>query len=282
MSASLALLLAAASGQAELAAHCQGKDGWDEPAPPARIHGDTYYVGTCGIAVILIAGPDGHVLIDTGTENAAPLVAANIEALGFDLGDVEWIVTSHEHFDHAGGLAELKRRTGAQVAASPLAKRPLETGVPDWRDPQAESLDPFEGATVERVMRDEEHLVLGPIDLTINTTPGHAPGSTTWSWRSCEGETCRDMVYADSISAVSADEYRFSQQPAYVDAFARSLAKIAALPCEILITPHPAASALHERLAGAQPMSDPQACYNYAVKAQAALEARSAKEKPNR
>jgi len=263
-------------------AACEGNDGWEEPAPPVRIFGNVYHVGTCGIVALLVASDEGHVLLDTGPAGVASQVAANIQALGFQLSDLKWIVTSHEHGDHVGALAELKRLTGAQLAASPLAKRPLETGETDWRDPQAGSIEGFEGATVDRVMRNGEHLVLGPINLTIHTTPGHAPGSTSWSWRSCEGETCRNMVYADSISAVSSDEYRFSQQATYVDAFARSLGKIAGLPCEILITPHPAASALHERLAGTQPLADQEACLNYALKAQSALEARLAQEKPNR
>lgn len=287
----LMALAPSASGQTRLPdgpsretflAACEGKDRWEDPAPPVRIFGNVYQVGTCGIAALLVVSDEGHVLLDTGPAAVAPLVAANIAALGFELSDVEWIVTSHEHFDHVGGLAEMKRLTGAQVASSPLAQRPLETGKPDWRDPQADSLTPFEGVAVERVMRNGEHLVLGPIDLTMHVTTGHAPGSTTWSWRSCEGEVCRDMVYADSVSAVSADAYRFSQQATYVDAFARSLGKIAALPCEILITPHPAASKLHERLAGRQPLADPKACLNYALQAQSALEARLAQEKPAR
>jgi metallo-beta-lactamase class B len=289
----LALLSLAPSASAQTAlpdgpstesflAACEGKDGWDDPAPPVRIFGNVYHVGTCGITVLLLASDAGHVLLDTGTAVAAPLVAANIEALGFVLSDVEWIVTSHEHHDHVGGLAELTRQTGAQIASSPLAKRPLETGQPDWRDPQAGSIDPFEGAPVDRVLRNGEHLVLGPLDLTMHTTPGHAPGSTAWSWRSCEGEVCRNVVYADSVSAVSADDYRFSQQATYVDAFARSLGKVAALPCEILITPHPSASALHERLAGTQPLANPEACLNYALQAQSALEARLARENPRR
>lgn len=289
--AALAALPWAASAQSELPAGpsketflaaCEGKDGWDEPAPPVRIFGNVYHVGTCGITVLLVASGGGHVLLDTGTAAAAPLVAANIEALGFELGDVEWIVTSHEHFDHVGGLAELKRRTGAQLAASPVASRPLETGQPDWRDPQAGVLEPIEGVPVDRVMRNGERLVLGTIELTMHTTPGHAPGSTSWTWRSCEGETCRNMAYADSVSAVSADEYRFSQQAVYVDAFARSLGKIAALPCDILITPHPSASALHERLAGTRPLANPDACLEYALGGQAGLEARLAREDPKK
>ena len=263
---------------ARFVAACEGKDGWSDPGPPVRIFGNVYHVGTCGITVLLLAGDQGHILIDTGPADAASLVTANIEAHGFRLADVEWIVTSHEHHDHVGAIAELKRLTGARLAARAGAKGPLETGRADWRDPQAAQGDTFPGAPVDRVLRDGEHLVVGNLDLTLHATPGHSPGSTTWSWRSCAGSECRDVVYADSVTAVSAEDYKFSRQAVYVDAFARSLGKIAALPCEILLTPHPGASALHQRLSGTQPLADPDACLNYALAAQAALEARIARE----
>lgn len=260
---------------------CEGKDGWDDPSPPVRIFGNVYHVGTCGITALLIASDQGHVLIDSGTGAGAKLVAANLEGLGFKLGDVEWIVTSHEHADHVGGVAELKRLTGAKLAARAGAKGPLERGQVDWRDPQAAIGEKFEGAAVDRVLKDGEHLTLGPLDLTLHATPGHSPGSTSWSWRSCEGRTCRDVVYADSVTAVSSDNYRFADG-VYVAAFRRSLDKIAALPCEVLITPHPSASALHERLAGRQPLADPQACRRYAANGRTQLDARVARDNPSR
>ena len=40
---------------------------------------------------------------------------ANIRALGFKPQDVKYIVNSHEHRDHAGGIAYLQRITGAVV-----------------------------------------------------------------------------------------------------------------------------------------------------------------------
>ena len=86
------------------------EDEWDKPAPPVRIHGNTYYVGTCGIAAILVTGSAGHVLIDGGTERGADLVAASIRELGFRVSDIRFILTSHEHLDHAGGIATLQRR----------------------------------------------------------------------------------------------------------------------------------------------------------------------------
>ena len=258
----------------QLTTACEGKGGWADAAPPARIFGNTYFVGTCGITALLVASEAGHVLLDAGPKEAAPLVAANIRALGFKLEDVKWIVTSHEHHDHVGGVAELKRLTGAQVAAVPLAKVALEQGKVEWRDPQAASAEPFPAVAVERVIRDGEHLVLGPLDLTAHATTGHTTNSTSWSWRSCDGAQCRNMVYADSVTAVSSGDYKFSEHPVMVDAFARSLGKIAGLPCDLLLTPHPGASGLFERLAGRQPLVDPDACLNYAEAAQAALEKR--------
>ena len=111
------------------AAACKDWDEWDKPAPPVRIHANTFLVGTCGISAILITGSQGHVLIDGGTEAGADLIAANIRKLGFRLGDVKIILQSHEHNDHVGGIARLQQLTGAQVYASPVAAKVLATGV---------------------------------------------------------------------------------------------------------------------------------------------------------
>lgn len=259
-------------------AQCEGKDGWSDPAPPVRVFANVYNVGTCGIVVLLVASEAGHVLLDGATAEAAPQIAANIEALGFALDDVEWIVTSHEHHDHVGGVAELQRLTGAKLAARAEAKRALETGVLDPADPQAGLHDPFPAVRVDRVLRDSEQLVVGPLALTMHATPGHALGSTSWSWQSCEGDDCHRVAFADSVTAVSSDDYRFSEHPDYVAMFRRGMNAIAAIGCDLLITPHPGASGFHERLAGERPLAEPRACLRQAEAGRANLEARLARE----
>ncbi len=262
----------------EFFAQCQDKDGWSDPAPPIRLFANVYDVGTCGIVSLLVVGDKGMVLIDSRPADAATLVAANIERLGFALSDVKVILTSHEHHDHVGGVAELQRLTSASVAASAAAKRQLETGVPDPSDPQAAIDGAFPGIRVDRVLRDGEELELGSLRLTLHATPGHAPGSTSWSWRSCEGEDCRLVAFADSVTAVSADDYRFSDHPDYVARFREALDAVAAIDCDLVITPHPSASQLYERLAGDAPLVDPSACRNYAAWGREQLDARLSRE----
>jgi len=224
------------------AAACKGSDDWNKPAPPVRIHANTYMVGTCGISSILVTGSAGAILIDGGTEAGADLIADNIRKLGFKLSDVKILLQSHEHFDHVGGIARLQQLTGAQVYASPAAAKVLRTGVAGADDPQAGMAKPFPAARVDHVIADGEQVRLGNLVLFPVATPGHTPGALTWHWGACNGGVCRQIVYADSLTPVSRDNYRFSDHPAYLASYRASLTKVAALNCDILLTPHPSAS----------------------------------------
>lgn len=257
---------------------CAGRDGWSEPAVPQRVFANVWYVGTCGISVVLITSPQGHVVIDGGPRGAGPLIAASIVRAGFRLRDVRWILSSHEHHDHAGGIADLQRLTGARVAATAPNAAVLRTGVPAADDPQAGDLSPFTPAKVDRVLKNGEVLRLGPIAVTAHATPGHSPGSTSWTWRACAEQTCHAVVYADSISAVAAPGYRFTAHPDYVARFGGALATVAALPCDLVITPHPVASDLFDRLDGKAPLAAAGACQRYAAQGLAGLDSRLAKE----
>lgn len=260
------------------AARCAENDDWDKPAPPVQLHGNTYLVGTCGISSILIVGSAGHVLIDGGTEQGADLIAANIRELGFALSDIKFILHSHEHFDHVGGLARLKQLTGATIVASAPAAAVFATGTPARDDPQAGILRPFPTAEVGRVVGDGDTVRFGDLMLTAIATPGHTAGALSWRWESCDGGVCRTMVYADSLSPVSGPAYRFSDHPAALAAFRQSIARIADSRCEILITPHPSASGMRARLGAGHRLLDGEACRAFAAARTAALDERLAKE----
>jgi len=257
---------------------CKGVDDWDAPAPPVRIHGNTYLVGTCGISAILIAGDEGHILIDGGTEKGADLIAANIRALGFRLQDVRILLQSHEHMDHVGGIGRLQQLTAAQVFASADAAKVFATGTAGAGDPQAGMHKPFPTARVDRLVKDGDPVRLGNLQLTAIATPGHTPGAMSWTWVSCDGGVCRQIVYADSLSAISRDDYKFSAHPAYVAAFRAGISKIAKADCEILLTPHPSASNMVDRIGGKAPLVNANACRDYAATKGKDLDARLAKE----
>jgi metallo-beta-lactamase class B len=140
----------------------------------------------------------------------------------------------------------------------------LATGLPATGDPQFGELQPFPAVQVDRVVRDGEEVRIGDQMLTVIATPGHTEGATSWRWVSCDGGVCRMIVYADSLSPASNDAYRFSDHPKDVAAFRSSIAKIAASPCEILVTPHPSASHLSERFAAGKPLLEEDACKAYA------------------
>ena len=256
----------------------QDASGWDKAAPPVRIHANTYLVGTCGISAILITGTQGDILIDGGTEAGADLIAQNIRKLGFNLRDVKILLNSHEHFDHAGGIARLQQLTGAQLLASAAAAKVFASGAAGPGDPQAGMHKPFPAARVDRVLRDGEEVRLGNLVLTALATPGHTPGALTWRWGSCDGGVCRQIVYADSLTPISRDDYRFSDHPDYLAAYRASIAKVDALNCDILLTPHPSASHMVERLAGQGPLTDSNACRDYAAGLTKQLDERLAKE----
>jgi metallo-beta-lactamase class B len=283
----LLLLFPFVPALAQRATACPSCAEWNAPQRPFRLHGDTYFVGTHGLSAILITSPAGHVLIDGALPESAPLIRANIESLGFRMRDVKLIVNSHAHFDHAGGIAELRRASGARVVASAWSAKVLRQGksVPD--DPQHGILPDYPAVDSVTTFDFDDTLRVGPIAIVPHATPGHTPGGTSWSWRSCDGTRCLDFVYADSQTPVSADGFLYTKSATYPNAiadFARGQATLERLSCDVLVTPHPSASSLWERVAQsgetpAKPLVDREGCRRYAATARAAVEQRVAKER---
>ena len=149
---------------------------WNRPAEPFRIFDNVYYVGTAGLSSFLIADRAGHILIDGALPESAPLIAANIRRLGFNLRDVRYLLINHSHVDHSGGLAELKRLTGAKLVASAGDKADLEMGRTVGRS----DLAAFPAVKVDRVIGEGGQVRLGASRLTAILTPGHTKGATSW------------------------------------------------------------------------------------------------------
>lgn len=262
----------------DFAAQCEAWDEWDKPAPPFHIYGSTFYVGTCGISAILITGPDGHILLDSGTDAGAQVVLDNIATLGFDPDDVTYLLHSHEHFDHTGGHARIVEASGAAVIASRKSAEVLRTGISHRQDPQFGMHDAMAPVAVAREVSSGDRIETAAATLIAHETPGHSPGALSWSWEECApNDGCKVIVYADSLSPVSADSYRFSANPNYLAAYREGLERLAALECDILLTPHPSHSKMVER-AGTGSFTGGVTCADYAAGKTRDLDARLGKE----
>lgn len=259
---------------------------WLAPQPPLRVHGNTYLVGFGGLNVALVRTSAGLVLIDGALPQGVPQIRDHLRRLGFELREVKLILSTEPHYDHSGGLAALERDTGGTVVASAAAAEVLRTGRSGPDDPQASWLIDFPPVQRVRAVRDGETLTLGDVTLTARATPGHTPGSMSWTWRSCEGERCANVVFASSLNPLAAEDYRYSAPAnrAMVAAFRSTFATLRALPCDLLLTAHPEHSGGDAKLARFRAAPDPNpfldtgACRAYADRYERAFDELLAKE----
>jgi metallo-beta-lactamase class B len=237
---------------------------WTQPVEPFRIAGNIYYVGASDLTSFLIATPKGHILIDGGFEETAPLIRASIEKLGFRLSDVKVLLNSHAHLDHAGGLLELKQASGATFHAMPEDVAQLARGGLD--DPQFGDRFPFPRIWADRLLHDRQQINLGGTVLTAHHTPGHTRGCTTYSM-TLPGGT--DVLFLCSPTVPSG--YTIVGNPRYPDAvsdYRRHFARLRSLPCDIPLGSHGNFFQLKEkserlRRGETAAFVDPEGCRNF-------------------
>jgi metallo-beta-lactamase class B len=230
---------------------------WNQPIEPFRIAGNIYYVGASDITSYLITTPAGHILLDGGFVETAPIILANIKKLGFRIEDVRILLASHAHYDHAGGLAELKRLSGAKFHASrgdlPLFAR----GGLD--DPQFGNRFPFPPVHADRVVEDGSKVTLGGTTMTARITPGHTPGCTTWTMRVREKGKMLDVVFVGSPSIPNS--YRLKGNPRYPNAIAdyrKQYDILLSLRPDVFLASHGNFFELEEKRKGEKSFIDPE------------------------
>ncbi len=253
----------------DAAFECSNCERWNLPQEPFRLYGNTWYVGTAGLSSILIETTSGLILIDGALPQSAAIIDANIRSAGFDPLQISAIMVSHAHYDHAGGVAALQRLTGATVYTSVEAAKALRSGKLQSDDPQygyGPENTSFPAINNVVVLADRETVIIDGVDVTAVYTPGHTPGGVSWSWESCALGSCYDIVYADSLTAVSAQGYRFSGGPA-ANQLIESAGAISELNCDILLSPHPFFFGMQDKLekrGDGNPFVNNVACMIYA------------------
>jgi metallo-beta-lactamase class B len=209
---------------------------WNKPVAPFRIAGNLYYVGATEVCSYLITTPEGHFLLDGGFVETAPQIERNITELGFKLTDVKFLLNSHAHYDHAGGLAELKKATEAKFLASEGDAPLLRVGgYGDFRFGDTLTFPPIKP---DQIVHDGESIQLDNQIMIAHLTPGHTKGCTTWTTKIRDGNKVYDVVFVGSQSAL---DYKFVGQESYpgiTNDFEKSFALLNHLSCDIFLASH--------------------------------------------
>lgn len=212
---------------------------WTQPLAPFRIAGNLYYVGTRDLASYLIATPAGHVLINSGLVENAPLLEASVESLGFRLTDVRILLISHAHFDHAAASDTLVRLTRAKYMVMDADVPLVESGGRKDFAYGGDSTFHFPPARVDRVLHDGEEVSLGGTVLVAHRTGGHTPGCTTWTLDERENGRTYRVVIVGGVNVNSG--YRLVDNAAYpqiANDFDRTFRVLKSLPCDIFLGAH--------------------------------------------
>lgn len=239
---SLGLMLCVGGGGVLCArsVHAQADSAWramNQPVAPFRIIGNIFYVGASDVTSFLVVTPEGDILIDGGFAETAPQIEANIEQLGFHLRDVKILLNSHAHGDHAGGLSELQRATGAALYASAGDAPVLERGGQGDRSLVTPILFPRIAPT--RLLHDGDTVVLGGTTLTAHITAGHTKGCTTWTTVATEHGVQHPVVFVCSTSVLPG--IPLVGNPAYPEIatdYAQSFRVLRALRCDVFLGAH--------------------------------------------
>jgi metallo-beta-lactamase class B len=208
--------------------------------------GNIHYVGTRTVSAWLITGDKGHVLIDGVVPQSAPQIIGNIKALGYDIADVKYLLNSHAHFDHAGGLAALQRASGAVMVASAGDKPFLEAGRVDHGPSKDIAFPPVR---VDRVVGEGDVVRIGTVALTAHMTPGHSPGCTSWSMPVTGTDGKAHRAYFHCSATVAGQSLVPEAYPGMVAAFRATFARAKPERADIFLANHENFFDLHPKLA---------------------------------
>jgi metallo-beta-lactamase class B len=258
----LALLACACAGQ--LAAQStEFFRSMNRPVEPFRVVGNVYYVGANEITSFLITTPDGHIVLDGGFEETAPMIAASIRKLGFRVEDVRYLLNSQAHIDHAGGLASLQEQSGAKLVASEGDAPVLASGGKG--DHAFDGRFSWRAARVDRTIEDGEAVELGGVKLVARITPGHTRGCTSWTMVVEERGDSYPVVFVGSTKALPEVPLLGNRSyPGIAEDFERSFRLLRGLRCDVFLASHGSFFDLGEKAralasgSGPNPFVDPK------------------------
>lgn len=209
---------------------------WNKPVEPFKIIGNVYYVGASEITSFLITSPKGHILIDGGFAETAPQIKENIAKLGFKLKDVKILLNTQAHYDHAAGLAELKRATGAKMLISAEDKILLENGGKNDFAFGDDYL--YEPVKADRIIKDGEIINLGNVSLKTIFTAGHTKGCTSFWLEVKENGEKYNVLFHGSTTAPGYKLVGNEKYPNIISDYEKTFALMKKLNPDVFLASH--------------------------------------------
>ena len=228
-------LLTTTPGLARNAALREMLANYNAPFAPFTVVGNVHYVGAAGVSSFLITTPNGHFLLDGGFAETAPMIIANIQALGFSIGDVKYLLNSHAHYDHAGGLAALKAASGAQMVSSEGDRDVLESGHIDYGPASQTNIAPVK---VDRVISDGGSLTLGGTTMVAFVTSGHTRGCTSWQVDVRDAARQPHRVFIHCSASVGGQTLVPESYPGQLNDFRQTFDRVAGMHADVFLAAH--------------------------------------------
>jgi metallo-beta-lactamase class B len=257
---------------------------WNRPFQPFRIIGNVHYVGTNELGVYLITSKAGHVLIDGGFAETAPLILDSIRALGFEPRDIKALLTTQAHMDHVGSMAALEKATGARTMVMEQDVAVMERGGKgDFTFGESFTFPPV---NVDRRLKDGDVVRIGDTTLTARLTAGHTQGCTTWTMAADDRGRRVSVVFTGSLTVNP--PVRLVSDPSYpgiAQDYDRSFALMRSLQADVFLGAHAGFFRLHDkagRLRGGEepnPFIDPAGLTAWVDAMERQFRARIEKEK---
>ncbi|MBS0362273.1 MAG: subclass B3 metallo-beta-lactamase [Proteobacteria bacterium] len=257
------------------------------PYKPFRIADQLYYVGANDYSSYLIVTKAGLIIIDGADKPVGPQIVANIKALGFNPRDIKILLNTHEHFDHAAGLAEVKRAAAPDVKFYASAADGAIVAAGGKGDPFLKGARfEYEPVKPDVVIKDGDKVTLGGMTLTAHITAGHTPGCTTWTFPVTIAGKTRQAL--DLCSATVLPGYKLGKvetYPGQTKDYEKSFATWKALPCEVFIASHGSMFHMHEKRAEldagkADAFVDPAGCKAFVAGAETKFQDELKKQNP--
>ncbi|MES2623975.1 MAG: MBL fold metallo-hydrolase [Pseudomonadota bacterium] len=190
---------------------------------PIKLFDNLYYVGTSFVSAYLLVTSDGLIMIDSLYQNYTTQALDAIRTLGLDPADIRYLLVTHGHDDHSGGIDEVRRVSGAKVAMS-AEDAPLAGVVPDI------------------TYKEGDELTLGDTHIRFFLTPGHTKGVLSMQFSVKDGEASHEafLFGGHNVTSNNADDFK-----AMIESVQHLQATLSGI--EVNLTSHPWAALIFQR-----------------------------------